>query len=509
MHSTDPSSPAASQIDSGNPSPDKSVKEGTPAPWKVKSILVAVASYGEKNRHHLERVLDAYRAMPWNIKLVLLSEAPKDLGPDVEVRVGLPDEDNSWSLPFAHKAVLAEGVDDYDLFIYTEDDLYPTERHIQAFLELGPCLEPDEIAGYLRYEIDESGQWFVHEPWKHFHWKPGSVRQRGPHTVAEFTNEHAGFYILTPDQLRRAIASGNYLCEPYRDRYDWPETAATDPYTVCGFRKVVSTSNVQDFLLHHMPNPYLDRLEVTLEDFRQQIETLHLIRDRQHPAHTMFAVESAKFPRAWQKSYYEMPGPELLDTIPNASEAKRVLSMGCGWGELETQLQARGQDVTAIPLDSVIGAQAAKRGIRVVQGDWESVDQQLAGETFDAVVLTDLLHLQENPADLIQRCAGFLKEGGQLILGGPNFNRGTRLLKRILNLENYARLRSFEDSGITPCSPRTLRPALEQAGLQPLQVTWTNHGFSKKWLKHSRAQLGVITARHWILLAERRTPQTA
>src|SRR5687767_12528184 len=65
-------------------------------------ILVAIAGYGEKNRRFLEQTIRTYRSLPFETNVVVLSEAPKDLGADVEVVVGLPTRD-PWSLGFAHK----------------------------------------------------------------------------------------------------------------------------------------------------------------------------------------------------------------------------------------------------------------------------------------------------------------------------------------------------------------------------------------------------------------------
>ena len=131
--------------------------------------------------------------------------------------------------------------------------------NIQAFLRITEALEPNEIAGYLRYELDPSGTAILTDVHGAFHWRPESVRRRGEYVIAEFTNEHAGFYILTRAQLQQAIASGGFLREPYEGRHGLPETAATDPYTSCGLRKVICISALDDFLLHHMSNLYVVR----------------------------------------------------------------------------------------------------------------------------------------------------------------------------------------------------------------------------------------------------------
>ena len=85
-------------------------------------LLVAIASFGEKNLAFLKRIIRNYQDLPMAVEVVVFSDQPKDLGQDVKVMVGLPTE-NPWSLPFAHKNYFARNIDHYDLFIYSEDDM--------------------------------------------------------------------------------------------------------------------------------------------------------------------------------------------------------------------------------------------------------------------------------------------------------------------------------------------------------------------------------------------------
>ena len=107
-------------------------------------LLVAIASFGQNHLEYLKRIIKTYRSMAMHVDIVVVCEAPKALGPGVEVLVGLPAR-NPWSLPFAHKRVLAENVGNYDLFAYSEDDVEVTEAHIQSFLRVSPVLAEDEI----------------------------------------------------------------------------------------------------------------------------------------------------------------------------------------------------------------------------------------------------------------------------------------------------------------------------------------------------------------------------
>ena len=149
-------------------------------------ILVAIACYGTKNLKYLQVLLTEYRRMPFKVDVVVLSNEPKDLGPDVEVVVGLPAK-NPWSLPFGHKRLFAERLKHYDLFIYSEDDTPLTEKNIRLFLDAVRVLPPDHIAGFLRYETGPDGTRHVSSAHGRFHWVPESARQIGGETFAQFS----------------------------------------------------------------------------------------------------------------------------------------------------------------------------------------------------------------------------------------------------------------------------------------------------------------------------------
>src|SRR3982074_221985 len=97
--------------------------------------LVAVASYGNSNDHHLLRLIKEYQSMLFDVDIIILSNLDKRLDPKIEVLVGLPDRD-PWSLPFAHKQVFADRLEEYDLFVYSEDDMLITQKNLRAFLDV-------------------------------------------------------------------------------------------------------------------------------------------------------------------------------------------------------------------------------------------------------------------------------------------------------------------------------------------------------------------------------------
>jgi hypothetical protein len=462
-------------------------------------LLVAIASFGDKNLAMLKTLIQSYRSMAMAVDVLVTSNAPKEqLGSDIEVVVGLPSE-NPWSLPFAHKRLFAERVDSYDLFIYSEDDMAVTESNIQAFIQVTKELASDELAGYIRYEVSPSGDRSIPDAHGPYHWKPESVRRRGPYTIAEFTNEHAGFYILTQAQLRRAIASGGFLRAPCEGRYGMLETAATDPYTNCGFRKVVCISTLEDFLIHHLSNRYVGKLGVSLPAFEHQVLTLMQIGNGIHPASTLCEVESKMPNGEWSKSYYENTCNRLLEMIPR--DAKSLLSIGCGWGATEEQLKRRGTLVTALPLDSVIGAEASSRGIEVIYGSWQECFRQLDGRTFDCLLIANLLHLQRDLSGLFGQLSRFIERCGTLVIAGPNFHSIPIFLKRVLRREKYGRMDDFSNSGIETCGADEIATQIRKIGLSVRMLSWHDHQ-GPTFMSRIAPRFGGLLARGWILRAE-------
>jgi SAM-dependent methyltransferase len=466
-------------------------------------LLVAIASYGRKNDSFLRRIIGNYQSMAMDVDIIVLSEAPKDIGAGIRVVAGLPSK-NPWSLPFGHKQILAENVERYDLFAYSEDDMEVTEQNVQAFLRVAASLEADEIAGFLRYETDPSGIRHLPEAHASAHWKPESVKRRRDCIVAEYSNEHAAFYLLTREQLRKAIASGGFLRGPCEGRYDMLCTAATDPYTNCGFRKVICISALEDFLIHHLPNRYVGQLGLPLSAFTEQVQILMAIADGKHPASTLCGLDSKLMNGQWSKDYDEKPDEKLLSLVPR--KARTLLSVGCGSGATETRLIQRGLAVTALPLDSVVGVAAAKLGVEVVYGNWEEGLRHLAGKKFDCVLISNLLHLQTDPVRLMEGIARLMGGGGTLLVKGPNFNRVPIRIKQYFGTNGYRKLGNFTESGINRCGPGTFLRQIKKMGLDSARICWLDQELSKGKWNRIRLPLGGLTARNWILQA-RRSPK--
>jgi len=425
-------------------------------------VLVAVASYGTGNDAYLRQLVNEYRSMPHDVDIVVLSNLAKELGPGVEVVVGLPSK-NPRSLPFAHKRFFAERLNNYDLFVYSEDDILITEKNIQAFLRASDVLPEDEIAGFLRYEVNQDGGIYLSDALGFFHWDPDSVRARGDQTYAFFTNEHAACYILTRPQLQRAIASGGFLVAPYEGKYDMLCTAATDPYTQCGFKKLICISHLDEFLVHHLSNKYIGKYSLPRADFRTQIEALLKTADN-GSSQTLFETET-RLPRLiYSKVFYEPVREDVVSLIPGG--VRSVLSIGCGWGAMEEYLAKRGLRVAAVPMDPVIGACAEARGVRTVYGDLDSVPKKIANERFDCLLMSNVLHLVADPLNVLSSFAPLLSDDSTVIAMVPNLSRAPVLWGRIRGDRRFKDLGRYNKTRVNLTSHKILRNWFESAGMR-------------------------------------------
>jgi 2-polyprenyl-3-methyl-5-hydroxy-6-metoxy-1,4-benzoquinol methylase len=469
-------------------------------------VLVAIASYGAKNDAYLARILDEYRSMHYDLDIVVLSNAPKELGADVELVVGLPTPD-PWSLPFAHQRIFADRLNEYDLFIYSEDDILITRRNVEAFLAVGKVLPEQEIPGFLLYEESADGKINYPQMHAYFHWDPASVRSRGPYTLAFFTNEHTACYVLTQEHLRRAIISGGYLVDPHQGRYDMLCTAATNPYTQCGFKKYVCISHMDAFLVHHLPNKYVGTtFGVDDPELRRQVRALlKIAQNGQHPV-SLFETQSKLNAFAYSKDYYEPAQPEVLSAIPEG--VRSVLSIGCGWGLTESHLAEKGLHVSAVPLDPVIAGGAEARGVEIINGDLASARQGLTDRKFDCLLLSNVLHLVPNPVEVLSSYTSLLAEGGVAIALTPNM-AGPAAWRSLRGDSSAPPRGAYERTGVHWVSRRVLRGWFGSASMKIENIVHLHRKSRTKVRRIASRLLGSWMADGLVVVARKRSDSQA
>jgi 2-polyprenyl-3-methyl-5-hydroxy-6-metoxy-1,4-benzoquinol methylase len=465
-------------------------------------ILVVLANFGHANDRHLARVVDEYRSMEYSVDIVVTSDIPRELGSEVQVVVGLP-ENNPMALPFAHKKLFAERADQYDLFIYSEDDILISKQNIDAFLSVTKVLPEHKIAGFVRSEIDSAGNRYYDPPLACFHWDPLSVVKIAEYTFGFFTNQHSGCFMLTQAQLKRAIASGGFVVGPHEGKYELREAAATDPYTQCGFEELVCVSHLDWFTVQHLPaNKHGVRPYRASAEFHRQINALLTLEEKRRPKSLLFQPETKVLHVKWSKDYYEPVREELVSLLPE--RVRTVLSIGCGWGATEGQMVKKGVRVVGIPMDSVIAACAEARGVEILYGDVNQAKKKLGNETFDCILLSSVLHLVEDPVALLSSCAELLAPGGIVLATVPNFSQVTTRWRRVRKSAHYKHLGDYGKTGIHVTTPRVIRKWFRRSAFTATRFAFV---IPKRGLVLNRLSLGLasgLLGEEIICLAERK-----
>lgn len=118
---------------------------------------------------------------------------------------------------------------------------------------------------------------------------------------------------------------------------------------------------------------------------------------------------------------------ELIESL--IEPGSRVLDVGCGDGELLSQLiQDRGVDGEGMELDQDMVVHCVRRGLSVIQWDIDRGLGQYAGDTFDYVILSQTMQTVRDPEKVLRE---LIRVGKKVIVSFPNFAHWTCRLQML------------------------------------------------------------------------------
>ena len=145
-------------------------------------------------------------------------------------------------------------------------------------------------------------------------------------------------------------------------RYGKLEAATTHLYERCGLRKWFVVSKSDDFLVHHMPDTYADRIGVSKQLFDEYVAAMCELGESE--------LKRIQFPLAtrlgharFDKTHFE---PIRNDILRIVRPSDRVLWVGSGSGVTESVLAERGIAISCVPLDSVHASVLRRRSLEVL-----------------------------------------------------------------------------------------------------------------------------------------------
>ncbi|MDR6846416.1 hypothetical protein [Flavobacterium granuli] len=245
---------------------------------KVMRVLVVLVNYGEEQISYLEKVIKEFRSFEkYDVTIIVNSNIPLSLaGID---KVNVFELDDYQLLPLTCRKVIWENRNEFDVFIYGENDHLFIEKHIDNHLEYAKILPKNRISGLIQYEENETGKYY---PGYHFdfEWDFNSVEVYEGKTFAHFNNVHQATFILTQEQLFRVGNKINFLelenentlyakikrkirkkfglKVERENKYSVKCKVNTDIYLFGGMKKMICITDFEDNLIHHLPNLYIN-----------------------------------------------------------------------------------------------------------------------------------------------------------------------------------------------------------------------------------------------------------
>ena len=156
---------------------------------------------------------------------------------------------------------------------------------------------------------------------------------------------------------------------------------------------------------------------------------------------------------------------------------------------MEAALAAKGMRVVALPLDPVVAGGAETKGVELIYGDFQAAREKLAGERFDCLLLSNVLHLVPDPVDVLATFGSLLSERGIALLVVPNILRLSTYWGRIRGDKRFQDFGNYEKTGVHLTSQRIVRRWIQDAGMKPGNAAWV---LSSKAQKAGRLALGLM-----------------
>ncbi len=156
-----------------------------------------------------------------------------------------------------------------------------------------------------------------------------------------------------------------------------------------------------------------------------------------------------------------------------AGSPERALDIGCSSGYLARRLVERGTRVVGIELNERAAAEAREVCEDVLVGDVESMELPFAVESFDVVLLGDVIEHLRDPQMVLERVQPLIRRGGRLVLTTPNVANWAMRLGLLAGRWRYTDRGILDRTHTHLFTKRTLEQTLERAGYRIVEFDVT------------------------------------
>jgi hypothetical protein len=223
-------------------------------------ILTTIACYSGNENIYLKQVVEELKQVS---DVVLFS--PEIINID-GVKTEIRSKDLGHSLVFEPRQYIIDHINEYDYFLYNEDDIFISKEALQFAIETNQKLIKKDIqynVGFLRYELEGDKEEFVDlSPYNSV-----NLGGNGVTDIIKFVtkfdddyyfhawNPHSGNFLFSRDQIELLIYNNKFPTKPEKSFTGILESGAT------GFvDSIMKFSPIKDYrklMVHHMSNKYI------------------------------------------------------------------------------------------------------------------------------------------------------------------------------------------------------------------------------------------------------------
>jgi 2-polyprenyl-3-methyl-5-hydroxy-6-metoxy-1,4-benzoquinol methylase len=163
--------------------------------------------------------------------------------------------------------------------------------------------------------------------------------------------------------------------------------------------------------------------------------------------------------------YFAGARKPFVDALPDNPRG-RILEIGCGNGDTSAYAKQAGKCGWACGVELCVEpAEAAKTKLdRVLVGNVEQIDFEIAEGSLDAVLMSEVLEHLVDPWAVVRRLFPLLRSGGIVMAGSPNVAHRRVIWGLIRGDWNYEPEGVMDRTHLRWFTPRTYRRMFEEAG---------------------------------------------
>jgi 2-polyprenyl-3-methyl-5-hydroxy-6-metoxy-1,4-benzoquinol methylase len=183
------------------------------------------------------------------------------------------------------------------------------------------------------------------------------------------------------------------------------------------------------------------------------------------------AKELRDFYAAKDAAYFSGVRADILAEMPKNPQA-RILEIGCGTGATGEAALATGRAgfYRGVEFDPDSAERARSVLTDVVCANVETIDPARISDSYDVLILSEVLEHLIDPWGVMKALAPFVKPGGRIYASSPNISHHKVIRSLLAGRFDYETAGVMDRTHVRWFTPATYRAMFEDAGFETLSV---------------------------------------